>query len=335
MMQTNLSQKIESHNVPQTISDYLDPHLKEVEKILKETDEDVPSILTLMVNHVINGGSGKKVRANLTLATCNLFGDINEHAYQLAASIELIHTATLLHDDVMDEADMRRDNEAAHTKFGNVMSILFGDFLLASSLKRLLTKDDPRILRVIANTCSSMAKGEMRQLSARHEWQLTNETYKQTIFEKTATLFSASCQLGGLAANASDQMISHLEKMGKQIGMAFQIIDDVMDYTMSQIGKKPGRDFFDGKITLPIILAIQQGIELDFWKNIFSKEERDQTDFSTAVACLEKHKLLDQSRDVAKQYIDKALSTLKNLPQTSPVFLHLQDFIYNLGERSR
>lgn len=321
-----------SLKIPQNLSEYLKEDMKMVEKLLLHAEPQIPTLMDVMMHHVMSSG-GKRTRPLLALASANLFGDINEETHALAASVELIHTATLLHDDVMDDADMRRNNETARTRFGNIMSILFGDFLLALSFQRMLVKNDTRVMRVMAETCAAMTKGEIRQLTTRHQWQLSQTVYEQTIFEKTASLFSAACQLGGLSQDAPAPMIQHLHALGEHIGMAFQIIDDIIDYTYLNTGKNPGSDFFDGKVTLPVILAVQQNIETDFWRNVFTQEERDQTDFSTAVACLQTHGILDQCRTVAGRHISKALDTLNLLPSGPIVKLHLHDFIHSLGGR--
>lgn len=319
--------------IPQSLSEFLAEDMTVVEGLLHHMDEQAPSLMDIMMHHVIDAG-GKRIRPLLTLASANLFGSITSASHALAASVELIHTATLLHDDVMDDAAIRRHTETTHTRFGNVMSILFGDFLLALSFQRMLVKNDARVMRIMSHACSSMAKGEIRQLTTRHQWQLSQSTYEQTISEKTASLFSAACQLGGFSKDASDDHIQHLHMLGENIGMAFQIMDDIMDYTQTNTGKTPGSDFFDGKITLPVILAVQQGIDVGFWRNIFSQENRDQTDFATAAACLQKNGLLEQSRLIACEYIQKALHALDRLPQESPVSLHLRDVIVSISQES-
>lgn len=262
--QANIS---DFNQMPNDLYDYLSGHVKVVENMLSQMDEEVPTLMGVMMNHIMASG-GKRTRPLLVLATSNLFGEIPPVAYALAASIELIHTATLLHDDVMDDADLRRHNETAHTRFGNIMSILFGDFLLAKSFQCMLVKEDHQVMRVISKACEAMTKGEIRQLTTRHQWQLSQEVYEQTIGEKTASLFSAACQLGGMSQNAEGSTIQHLQQLGEHIGMAFQIVDDIMDYSYANIGKSPGSDFFDGKITLPVILAVQQQVEIEFWKTI-------------------------------------------------------------------
>lgn len=321
-------------NIPQNLYDYLVEDLKIVEDLLLEMDAEVLPMMDVMMHHVMAAG-GKRTRSLLTIATAKLFGDITPTAHALAASIELIHTATLLHDDVMDGADLRRHNATAHTRFGNVMSILFGDFLLAMSFQRMLVKNDPKVMQIVAKACAAMAKGEMRQLTTRHQWQLSQAMYEQTISEKTASLFSAACQMGGLAHNVSAEVAQNLHLLGEHIGMAFQIIDDIMDYTQANTGKNPGSDFFDGKITLPVILAVKQGVKVEFWRSVFEREERDQTAFAAAAACLQQHGILDQCRAIAMERINQALDVLKLLPGDKAVSLHLKDFIHSLGGRLR
>lgn len=317
--------------MPQNLAEFLAEDMRAVEGLLGHMDASAPPLMDVMVHHVMEAG-GKRVRPLLTLATANLFGNVTSVTHSLASAIEFIHTATLLHDDVMDDATMRRHVETSHTRFGNVMSILFGDFLLALSFQRMLAKNDTRVMHVMSQTCAAMAKGEIRQLTTRHQWQLSQTTYEQTIGEKTASLFGAACQLGGISKDVPDPMLQNLRSLGENIGMAFQIIDDIMDYTYADTGKTPGSDFFDGKVTLPVILSVKQNIDVDFWHNVFSQEERDQTDFATAVACLQTHKMLDQSRLIAHQYMQKALNDLDTLPKESTVWLHLRDFVVSLGQ---
>lgn len=334
MGSTTQSYAVNLDTTPQNIHEYLAGDLKTVEDIICQVEDHSPNLMGVMMHHVMAAG-GKRTRPLLTLATANLFGDITPTTHSLAASVELIHTATLLHDDVMDDADMRRHSQTAHTRFGNVMSILFGDFLLAKSFQHMLIMDDPRVMHVLAKTCAAMARGEIRQLTTRHHWQLNQSTYEQTIREKTASLFSAACELGGLSQKVSETSLSQLHQMGEHIGMAFQIIDDVMDYAYENSGKNPGSDFFDGKITLPIILAVKSGVDTEFWRTVLTQEERDQTDFSTAVAYLKNHNILSECHKAAADHLNKALDILNALPSQQHVKLHLQDFIFSLGERQQ
>ena len=263
--------------------------------------------------HVKSGG--KRIRPLLTLASAKLCGykdgsrDIN-----LAACIELIHNATLLHDDVIDNSKLRRGNKTANSVWGNQSSILVGDYLFSRCFEMMVEDGSQEILKLLSSTSSRIAQGEVLQLEHSGEIDLLEETYFNIINMKTAALFAAAAKVGACLGNRSKKEKDALESYGKNLGLAFQIADDALDYFSSKtiFGKEIGKDFYEGKTTLPLIIIFQRGNieERNFLKEIFKKKKRNEDDFSETLALINKYKAVEASFKRAEYFVNVSYDAL-------------------------
>ncbi len=263
--------------------------------------------------HVKSGG--KRIRPLLTLASAKLCGykdgnrDIN-----LAACIELIHNATLLHDDVIDNSELRRGNKTANLVWGNQSSILVGDYLFSRCFEMMVEDGSQEILKLLSSTSSRIAQGEVLQLEHRGEIDLLEETYFNIINMKTAALFAAAAKVGACLGNKSKKEKDALESYGKNLGLAFQIADDALDYFSSKkiFGKEIGKDFYEGKTTLPLIIIFQRGNseERSFLKEIFKKNKRNEDDFSETLSLINKYKAVETSFKRAEYFVNVSYDAL-------------------------
>jgi len=263
--------------------------------------------------HVKSGG--KRIRPLLTLASAKLCGykdgnrDVN-----LAACIELIHNATLLHDDVIDNSDLRRGVKTANSVWGNQSSILVGDYLFSRCFEMMVEDGSQEILKLLSSTSSKITQGEVLQLEHKGEVDLLEETYFNIINMKTATLFAAAAKVGACLGNKSKKEKEALESYGKNLGLAFQIADDALDYLSSKaiFGKEIGKDFYEGKTTLPLIIIFQRGNneERNFLKEIFKKKKRNEDDFSETLALINKYKAVQTSFKRAEYFVNVSYDSL-------------------------
>jgi octaprenyl-diphosphate synthase len=267
-----------------------------------------------MTNYHLKSG-GKRIRPLLTLGASKLCGyqdgnrDVN-----LAACIELIHSATLLHDDVIDNSDLRRGIKTANSVWGNQSSILVGDYLLSRCFEMMVDDGSQEILKLLSSTSSRIAQGEVLQLEYKGEIDLLEETYYNIINMKTAALFAAATKVGACIGNKSKKEKDALESYGKNLGLAFQIADDALDYfsTKTIFGKKIGKDFFEGKTTLPLIIIFQRANseERSFLIEIFKKEKRNKDDFSETLALINKYKAVQVSFKRAEYFVNVSYDAL-------------------------
>lgn len=310
------------------------PHLSPLEALTDLLRDDMASMTALIAeqlstdislipevgHHLIDAG-GKRIRPLLTMATCRLFGYEGPHHVNLAASIEFIHTATLLHDDVVDDSPMRRGQPSAKALWGNNASILVGDFLFSRSFQLMTRSGHQEILAMLSQASATIAAGEVYQLMVAHQFDLGEENYLKIIHSKTASLFEASCAVGPLLTAQSPEVTQCFKSYGYNLGMAFQLIDDVLDYMADakRLGKKIGDDFREGKITLPVLLAYQQGTaeERGFWARTMVTLEQHELDFPKACQLLTKYDTLSQCRELAQSYADKAIKEIAFLPDSS------------------
>jgi len=272
------------------------------------------SLIHEMTNHHLNSG-GKRIRPLLTLAASKLCGykdggrDIN-----LAACVELIHSATLLHDDVIDNSDLRRGLKTTNSIWGNQSSILVGDYILSRCFEMMVNDGSTEILKLLSSTSSTIAQGEVLQLEHKGEIDVLEETYFNIINMKTAALFSAATRVGACIGNKSKKEKDALESYGKNIGLAFQIADDSLDYlsTKKVFGKEIGKDFYEGKTTLPLIIIFQRANseERNFLIEIFKKEKRNEDDFSETLALINKYKAVQASLKRAEHFINVSYDAL-------------------------
>jgi len=289
------------------------------EKIKTKLNSDV-GLVQKMTNYHIQTG-GKRLRALLTLGSAKLCNylkggrDIN-----LAACVELIHTATLMHDDVIDVSSVRRGKKTINSIWGNQSSILVGDYLLSRCFEMMVEDGNLEVLKLLSSTSSKIAQGEILQLQHKGDIDMLEETYLKIISTKTAVLFSASTKVGAILANKKNNEKDALEFYGKNLGLTFQIADDILDYNseLKLFGKKIGNDFYEGKITLPVILLSQQinNIEKQSLKDIFKKNKRSENDLKFTLDLILKYKIIKQCYKKAEHFISLASSSLSIFPDS-------------------
>ena len=296
----------------------LDEDLGHVETLLKSRAKSPVDIIPDLSGYIVSAG-GKRLRPMLTLAAAHAVGEANKGTYALAAAVEFIHTATLLHDDVIDETDLRRGKPAAKSVWGNSASILVGDFLFARAFTLMVETGNLEILNILSNASSVIAEGEVRQLAAQGRLDLPTEDYLAIIEAKTAALFEAAARAGALTGG-SEEHAGALAAYGKNLGLAFQIVDDVLDYggATSVIGKVVGDDFREDKITLPVIIARRRGGSEDhaFWERALSVETQKESDLARAIHLIRTTEAAEATIAEAEAYANLAKSALKPLPDS-------------------
>jgi octaprenyl-diphosphate synthase len=267
--------------------------------------------------HLVEAG-GKRIRPMLTLAAARLCGYEGQDHRKLAATVEFIHTATLLHDDVVDESQRRRGRPTANLLWDNKSSVLVGDYLFARSFQLMVETGSLRVLNTLSNAAAVIAEGEVLQLSAAMNIATTENTYLQVIRGKTAALFEAACEVGGVIADQPDEVVTALAAYGDGLGIAFQMADDLLDWggAAGVIGKNTGDDFRERKLTLPVIRAIARADagERDFWKRTIEKGDQQDGDLETALGLLRKHGTLDETWAEAEAHAARAADALEALP---------------------
>ncbi len=283
------------------------------EKIKSKLSSDVQLVQKMTDYHIETGG--KRLRALLTLGSAKLCGyskgsrDIN-----LAACVELIHSATLMHDDVIDEGVVRRGKETLNKVWNNHSSVLIGDYLLSRCFEMMVEDGNLEVLRLLSSTSSKIAQGEVLQLQHKGEVDMLEETYLKIISAKTAELFAAATKVGAILSEAENKVKDALEFYGRNLGLTFQIADDTLDYNaeLKLFGKKVGQDFFEGKITLPIILLFQklEKNERKILIEIFDKKVRSEEDFSEIISLINKYKIIQECYQKAQHYIKLASNSL-------------------------
>lgn len=286
------------------------------QEILDRMHSEVALIPTLASYIVASGG--KRVRPALTIAAARLCGYEGDRHARLAAVVEFIHTATLLHDDVVDESDLRRGQASANEVFGNKPSVLVGDFLFSRAFELMTEDGSLDVLRTLSRASAVIAEGEVLQLAAQNDLKTDEALYLKVIDGKTASLFAAAASVGGITAGAGPVQLAALDTYGRALGMAFQLVDDVLDYSANQarLGKTVGDDFREGKVTLPIILAHADGDETEraFWARTLETQEIGEGDLDHAMRLLGRHRGLDRTIERARAYGDQALAALEALP---------------------
>ena len=301
------------------------------EKIKLKLNSDVELVQKMTEYHIKTGG--KRLRALLTLGSAKLCGyskgsrDVN-----LAACVELIHSATLMHDDVIDEGIIRRGKETLNEIWGNHSSVLIGDYLLSRCFEMMVEDGNLEVLKLLSSTSSKIAQGEVLQLQHKGEVDMLEETYLKIISAKTAELFAASTKVGAILSDVENKEKDALEFYGRNLGLTFQIADDTLDYNseLKMFGKTVGQDFFEGKITLPIILLFQKLdlIEKENLKKIFSKEIRDKDDFEKTISLIKKYKIIEECYQKAQHYINLASNALTVFEESNDknIFKNLTSF---------
>ncbi len=267
--------------------------------------------------HLVEAG-GKRLRPMLTLAAARLFGYTGEHHVRLAATVEFIHTATLLHDDVVDESAQRRGRPTANLLWDNKSSVLVGDYLFSRSFQLMVETGSLRVLDILANASATIAEGEVLQMTAATDLGTDEGVYLQVVRGKTAALFSAATEVGGVIAGASDPQVQALFDYGDALGIAFQIADDLLDYQgdSKTTGKNIGDDFRERKLTLPVIKAVAQATadERAFWERTIEKGRQQDGDLDHALGLMDKYQTLEATRQDALGWANKAKASLESLP---------------------
>ena len=272
-------------------------------------------LIRQVAEYIINSG-GKRLRPALVLFCANALGYRGEHHHELAAVVEFIHTATLLHDDVVDESDLRRGNKTANALFGNAASVLVGDFLYSRAFQMMVSVDDIRVMRVLADATNVIAEGEVLQLLNCQNADVSIDDYLQVIRYKTAKLFEAATRLGAILGGGDSQLEEDVAAFGMHLGTAFQIIDDVLDYTSDEValGKHLGDDLAEGKPTLPLIFAMQRGTPEQSARVRQAIESGGREDFPAVLEIIHATGALDASRDSARAEAQRAAEKLMHLP---------------------
>jgi octaprenyl-diphosphate synthase len=272
--------------------------------ILARTGSEV-AMIPEVAKHLINSG-GKRLRPILTLALARLAGYGGEGHIKLAAAVEFMHTATLLHDDVVDESELRRGRLAARMLWGNEASVLVGDFLLGQAFKMMVEVGSLKALEILSSAAAVIAEGEVMQLAAAKNTATTEDEYIAVIRAKTAELFAAACEVGPVLAGRNKAEQAACRSFGMNLGITFQLVDDVLDYggTAQKLGKNIGDDFREGKITLPVVLAFRRGgdSEREFWRRTLERGETTDADLEHAVGLMSKHHALDDTLGRAQHY---------------------------------
>jgi octaprenyl-diphosphate synthase len=284
--------------------------------IIARTGSEV-TMIPEVANHLIASG-GKRLRPMLTLAMAKLSGYSGDGHIKLAAAVEFMHTATLLHDDVVDESDMRRGKLAARMLWGNEASVLVGDFLLGQAFKMMVEVGSLPALEILSSAAAVIAEGEVMQLGAAKNTATNEDEYLAVIRAKTAELFAAACEVGPALANRQKAELAACRSFGMNLGIAFQLIDDALDYggKSAKLGKNVGDDFREGKITLPVVLSFRRGTgkEREFWNRTLANGDVRDGDLDTAMALMAKHNAIEDTVGRARHYGAIATDALALVP---------------------
>ena len=297
---------------------YLAADMEAVNALIRErmASQHAPRIPEVTA-HLIEAG-GKRLRPMLTLAAARLCGYDGPFHIHLAATVEFIHTATLLHDDVVDESAQRRGRPTANLLWDNKSSVLVGDYLFARSFQLMTATGNMRVLDILANASATIAEGEVLQLTAAQDLATTEDIYLKVVRGKTAALFSAATEVGGVIAGADEAQVRALFDYGDALGIAFQIADDLLDYggTSAAIGKNTGDDFRERKLTLPVIKAVAaaDAEERAFWVRVIEKGRQEDGDLEQAITLMQKHGAMAAARADALGWSDRARAALQALP---------------------
>ena len=284
--------------------------------ILERMQSEIP-LIPALAGHLISGG-GKRMRPMLTVAGAELCGYQGERHHKLAAAVEFIHTATLLHDDVVDGSDLRRGKATANIVFGNPATVLVGDFLFTRAFELMVEDGSLKVLKILSKASSVIAEGEVDQLTAQRHIETSEEHYLSIIGAKTAALFAAATRVAAVVAERSEAEERALESFGRNLGIAFQLVDDAIDYdsSASESGKDRGDDFREGKMTLPAILAYARGSDEErrFWEDAIAGFSNEDDDLAHAVDLIARHDTLNATRERARHFAQRAIDAIAGFP---------------------
>jgi len=288
-----------------------------VDALVRDRMQSPVPVIPALADHLI-GSSGKRLRPLLTIAAARLAGARDDACLKLAAAVEFIHTATLLHDDVVDSSELRRGRVAAHLIWGAPSSVLVGDFLFARAFELMVEADSMAALEILARASRVIAEGEVLQLTRAHDLGLTQDVYLEIIGAKTAELFAAAAEAGAVSARAPRERRQALRRFGRDLGLAFQLVDDALDYSSSSdaLGKNPGDDFREGKATLPLLLVMARAGagERDFWLRTIDRREQGQGDFERTLELMRATGALQSTLELAQTYAESAKAALADFP---------------------
>ena len=284
--------------------------------ILERMQSEIP-LIPALAGHLISGG-GKRMRPMLTIAGAELCNYQGTRHHMLAAAVEFIHTATLLHDDVVDGSDLRRGKASANIVFGNPATVLVGDFLFSRAFELMVEDGSLRVLKILSRASAIIAEGEVDQLTAQRQVETSEERYLSIIGAKTAALFAAATRIPAVVAECSEAEERALEAYGRYLGIAFQLVDDAIDYDSEsgESGKDKGDDFREGKMTLPVILAYARGTEEErsFWRDAIAGFRIEDEDLAHAVELINRHGAVASTRERAHYFAQRAIDAIACFP---------------------
>jgi octaprenyl-diphosphate synthase len=315
----------------EALAELVSDDLAAVNQLIVQRMESRVEIIPRLAGHIIAAG-GKRLRPLLTLACAKLCGYRGQRHRKLAASVEFIHTATLLHDDVVDESSLRRGTPSANALFGNEASVLVGDFLFSRAFELMVEDGSIDVLRVLSHASAVISEGEVLQLITSCDSATSEQAYLEVVRDKTAELFAAACRIGAIVAERPASEEEALRAFGLNLGIAFQIVDDVLDYSAEEerLGKTVGDDFREGKVTLPVILAIHRGNEAEraFWKRALNGNDQRDSDFAHAQDLIRQHHALRDALLRARHYGAVARDSLGIFPDSDvrSALLDIVDF---------
>ncbi len=298
----------------------VDEDMNAINRIILDKAVSDVELIPELTHHLVNSG-GKRLRPMLAIAASKLCGYRGQGHVRTAAAIEFMHTATLLHDDVVDESDTRRGRKTARLIWGNQATVLVGDFLLGQAFRMLVEVGSLPVLRILSNAAATIAEGEVMQLAAAKNTATTEDAYLAIIDSKTAALFAAAAEVGAAISNRPADEQAALRSYGRNLGLAFQLVDDALDYSgdSARLGKSVGDDFREGKITLPVILSFRRGNDRDreFWNRTIVEGKIDDGDLEHAIGLMKKHKTIDATLERARSYGAIARDALAIFPESS------------------
>ena len=299
------------------LSELLADDLRAVNQLVIDRMDSPVALIPQLAGHISAAG-GKRLRPLLTLASARLCNYQGQRHLMLAACVEFIHTATLLHDDVVDESELRRGLASANEVWGNKASVLVGDFLFSRAFQLMVADGSLKVLKILSDASAVIAEGEVKQLITANDTATNEQDYLDVIEAKTAALFAAACRIGPVVAERPENEEAALECYGRNLGIAFQLVDDILDYSAHQaeLGKTIGDDFRDGKITLPVVLAFARGddVERRFWRRCMEQQDHRSGDLDHAIALLDRHNALSDAMQRARGYGQEALDAMELFP---------------------
>ena len=293
------------------------PGMNSVNTVILERMQSQIPLIPALAGHLISGG-GKRMRPMLTIAGAALCGYEGTRHHKLAAAVEFIHTATLLHDDVVDGSDLRRGKATANIVFGNPATVLVGDFLFSRAFELMVEDGSLKVLKILSHASAVIAEGEVDQLTAQRQIETSEDRYLSIIGAKTAALFAAATRIAAVVAEKGEAEERALEDYGRNLGIAFQLVDDAMDYDSDagEMGKGKGDDFRDGKMTLPVILAYARGDEDErrFWRDAIAGFSATDDDLAYAIDLINRHDALSATRERARHFAQRAIDAIAGFP---------------------